>query len=156
DEHEHHHHHHHHHDHPEGCTCGHCHHNEETGEAEEYGIGTYVYYNRRPFSLSEFDHFVARLWPKSVIRAKGICYFSGEEDICYVFEQAGKQVTMRNAGQWYATMPDEELEQFLQNNPGVVRDWDPDYGDRMQKLVFIGQNMDRKALKHLLDACLAV
>ena len=156
DDHEHHHHHHHHHDHPEGCTCGHCHHNEETGEAEEYGIGTYVYYNRRPFSLSEFDHFVARLWPKSVIRAKGICYFSGEEDICYVFEQAGKQVTMRNAGQWYATMPDEELEQFLQNNPGVVRDWDPDYGDRMQKLVFIGQNMDRKALKHLLDACLAV
>ena len=156
DEHEHHHHHHHHHDHPEGCTCGHCHHNEETGEAEEYGIGTYVYYNRRPFSLSEFDHFVARLWPKSVIRAKGICYFSGEEDICYVFEQAGKQVTMRNAGQWYATMPDEELEQFLQNNPGVVRDWDPDYGDRMQKIVFIGQNMDRKALKHLLDACLAV
>ena len=156
DEHEHHHHHHHHHDHPEGCTCGHCHHNEETGEAEEYGIGTYVYYNRRPFSLSEFDHFVARLWPKSVIRAKGICYFSGEEDICYVFEQAGKQVTMRNAGQWYATMPDEELEQFLLNNPGVVRDWDPDYGDRMQKLVFIGQNMDRKALKHLLDACLAV
>ena len=156
DHHEHHHHHHHHHDHPEGCTCGHCHHNEETGEAEEYGIGTYVYYNRRPFSLSEFDHFVARLWPKSVIRAKGICYFSGEEDICYVFEQAGKQVTMRNAGQWYATMPDEELEQFLLNNPGVVRDWDPDYGDRMQKLVFIGQNMDRKALKHLLDACLAV
>ena len=156
DDHEHHHHHHHHHDHPEGCTCGHCHHNEETGEAEEYGIGTYVYYNRRPFSLSEFDHFVARLWPKSVIRAKGICYFSGEEDICYVFEQAGKQVTMRNAGQWYATMPDEELEQFLLNNPGVVRDWDPDYGDRMQKLVFIGQNMDRKALKHLLDACLAV
>ena len=156
DDHEHHHHHHHHHDHPEGCTCGHCHHNEETGEAEEYGIGTYVYYNRRPFSLSEFDHFVARLWPKSVIRAKGICYFSGEEDICYVFEQAGKQVTMRNAGQWYATMPDEELEQFLLNNPGVVRDWDPDYGDRMQKIVFIGQNMDRKALKHLLDACLAV
>ena len=156
EEHGHHHHHHHHHDHPEGCTCGHCHHNEETGEAEEYGIGTYVYYNRRPFSLSEFDHFVARLWPKSVIRAKGICYFSGEEDICYVFEQAGKQVTMRNAGQWYATMPDEELEQFLLNNPGVVRDWDPDYGDRMQKLVFIGQNMDRKALKHLLDACLAV
>lgn len=152
----HHHHHHHHHDHPEGCTCGHCHHNEETGEAEEYGIGTYVYYNRRPFSLSEFDHFVARLWPKSIIRAKGICYFSGEEDICYVFEQAGKQVTMRNAGQWYATMPDEELETFLQNNPGVVRDWDPDYGDRMQKLVFIGQNLDRKELKRLLDACLAV
>ncbi len=158
DEHEHHHeeheHHHHHHDHPEGCTCGHCHHNEETGEAEEYGIGTFVYYAREPFSITEFDHFVAREWPKSVIRAKGICYFHEEEDICYVFEQAGKQVNMRNAGQWYATMPEEELRDFLEKNPGVMRDWDSVYGDRMQKLVFIGQKMDRKEITRLLDACL--
>lgn len=158
DEHEHHHHHHHHdhdHDHPEGCTCGHCHHNEETGEAEEYGIGTFVYYARRPFSITEFDQFVARLYPKSIIRAKGLCYFQGEEDICYVFEQAGKQVSLRNAGQWYATMPTDELRQFLNDNPGVLRDWDPEYGDRMQKLVFIGQKMDRKEITRLLDACLA-
>ena len=155
DEHEHHHHHHHHHhDHPEGCTCGHCHHNEETGEAEEYGIGTFVYYARRPFSLTEFDHFVAREWPKSIIRAKGICYFKGEEPICYVFEQAGKQVSLRNAGQWYATMPTEDLKIFLAQNPGVVRDWDPYYGDRMQKLVFIGQKMDKKEITRLLDNCL--
>lgn len=155
-EHEHHHEHdhHHHHDHPEGCSCGHCHHNEETGEAEEYGIGTFVYYAREPFSLTEFDHFVARQWPKSVIRAKGICYFQDEEDICYVFEQAGKQVSMRNAGQWYATMPEDELQAFLDQNPGVVRDWDSVYGDRMQKLVFIGQKMDRKEITRLLDACL--
>lgn len=154
-EHEHeHHHHHHHHDHPEGCTCGHCHHNEETGEAEEYGIGTFVYYARRPFSLTEFDHFVARLWPKSIIRAKGICYFRGEEDICYVFEQAGKQVNLRNAGQWYATMPEDELRDFVAQNPDVMRDWDPEYGDRMQKLVFIGQHMDRKEITKLLDNCL--
>ena len=158
-EHDHHHEHeheheHHHHDHPEGCTCGHCHHNEETGEAEEYGIGTFVYYAREPFSLTEFDHFVACLWPKSIIRAKGICYFEGEEDICYVFEQAGKQVNMRNAGQWYATMPEDELQDFLSSNPGVLRDWDDNYGDRMQKLVFIGQKMDRKEITRLLDACL--
>lgn len=154
DEHEHHHHHHHHHDHPEGCTCGHCHHNEETGEAEEYGIGTFVYYAREPFSMTEFDHFVARKWPKSIIRAKGICYFEGEEDICYVFEQAGKQVSLRNAGNWYATMPADELKEFLEQNPGVLRDWDANYGDRMQKLVFIGQKMDRKEITSLLDACL--
>lgn len=145
----------HHHEHPEGCTCGHCHYNEETGEAEEYGIGTFVYYARRPLLLSEFDHFVARLWPKSIIRAKGICYFQGEEDICYVFEQAGRQISLRNAGQWYATMPADELQQFLQQNPGVMRDWDNVYGDRMQKLVFIGQRMDRKEITRLLDACLA-
>lgn len=160
DEHEHHHHHHHHHHHdheghPEGCTCGHCHHNEETGEAEEYGIGTFVYYARAPFSLTEFDHFVARLWPKNIIRAKGICYFAGEEEICYVFEQAGKQVSLRNAGQWYATMPEDELREFVQNNPDVLRDWDPEYGDRMQKLVFIGQHLDRKEITRLLDDCLA-
>ena len=144
------------HEHPSGCTCGHCHYNEETGEAEEYGIGTFVYYARRPFMLTEFDHFVARLWPKSIIRAKGICYFQGEEEICYVFEQAGKQISLRNAGQWYATMPAEELQQFLMQNPGVQRDWDAVYGDRMQKLVFIGQHMDRKEITRLLDACLAL
>ena len=97
---------------------------------------------------------MAREWPKSVIRAKGICYFKGEEDICYVFEQAGKQGSLRNAGQWYATMPKDELHDFLINNPGVMRDWDTIYGDRMQKLVFIGQKMDKKAITQLLDKCL--
>ena len=148
------HHEHHHHDHPEGCTCGHCHHNEETGEAEEYGIGTYVYIARRPMNINLFDDFLARRWPKNVIRAKGICYFADETHICYVFEQAGKQVSLRNAGQWYATMPEEELRQFVEQNTDVLRDWDDVYGDRMQKLVFIGQHLDRKAIKAELDACL--
>ena len=151
---EHGHHHEHHHHHGPGCTCGHCHHNEETGEAEEYGIGTFVYYARQPFSITEFDQFVARKWPKSIIRAKGICYFHDEEDTCYVFEQAGKQVSLRNAGQWYATMPADDLKTFLADNPGVMRDWDERYGDRMQKLVFIGQHMNRKEITDMLDACL--
>ena len=151
---EHGHHHEHHHHHGPGCTCGHCHHNEETGEAEEYGIGTFVYYARQPFSITEFDQFVARKWPKSIIRAKGICYFHDEEDTCYVFEQAGKQVSLRNAGQLYATMPADDLKTFLADNPGVMRDWDERYGDRMQKLVFIGQHMNRKEITDMLDACL--
>ena len=128
--------------------------NEEEGEALEYGIGTFVYYRREPMDMVEFDQFVARKWPKSVIRCKGMCYFKGETDRCYVFEQSGKQISMRNAGNWYATMPADEFAEFSKQNPGVLRDWDPKYGDRMQKLVFIGQNMDREAIEKALDACL--
>ncbi|MBQ9655477.1 MAG: GTP-binding protein [Prevotella sp.] len=135
------HHHHHHHDHDEG-------------EAEEYGIGTFVYYARRPLNLGLFDEFVARKWPKSIIRAKGICYFKGEEEVCYVFEQAGRQVSLRNAGQWYATMPQDELEQLMMQNPQLRRDWDDQYGDRMQKLVFIGQHLDKEQITRDLDFCL--
>lgn len=128
--------------------------NEEEGEALEYGIGTFVYTRRRPFMMTEFDQFIARKFPKSVIRCKGLCYFAEEKDMCYVFEQAGSQVSLRNAGQWYATMPKDELEEFKKNNPGAVKDWDPEYGDRMQKLVFIGQDMDRKEIEKQLDECL--
>ena len=138
DEHHHHHHHHHH----------------DEGEAEEYGIGTYVYYRRQPMDLGLFDEFVARKWPKNVIRAKGICYFDDEQEICYLFEQAGKQISIKNAGQWYATMPADELQQLLDNEPGLRRDWDSRYGDRMQKIVFIGQHLDKKAISEELDKCL--
>ena len=143
DEHHEHHHHHHHHNH------------HDEGEAEEYGIGTYVYYRRGPFELGLFDEFVARKWPKGIIRAKGVCYFRDEPDTCYVFEQAGKQVNIRNAGQWYATMPKDELEDFMVRNPGLQRDWDEEYGDRMQKLVFIGQHLDKELIAKELDACLS-
>ena len=151
DEHEHHHHDDEHHEH--GHHHHHHHHHDE-GEAEEYGIGTYVYYRRRPFDLGLFDEFVARKWPKGIIRAKGICYFHDERDTCYVFEQAGKQVSIRNAGQWYATMPKAELEQLMERNPGLCQDWDEQYGDRMQKLVFIGQHLDKELIAKELDACL--
>lgn len=145
---EHHHHHHHHHDEHEGIE------NEESGEALEYHIETFVYYRRPPFNLGLFDDFVARRWPKNIIRCKGICYFHDEKEKCYVFEQAGKQVQIRDAGQWYATMPAEQLQQYMAQNPGLQRDWDEQYGDRMQKLVFIGQNLDKEEIIRELDQCL--
>lgn len=129
--------------------------NEEEGEAYEYGIDTFVYYRRKPFKLGLFDDFVARLWPKSVIRCKGMCYFDDEYDMCYLFEQAGKQFNLKQCGEFYATMPKEELMQALASDPMLQRDWDDQYGDRMQKLVFIGQQMDKEAIIKALDACLA-
>ena len=165
EEHEHHHHHHHHDhdddDHDENCeshhggecTCGHHHHHGHS-HTEEYGIGTFVYYARKPFDITLFDDFVARRWPKTVIRAKGLCWFEDQPTLCYIFEQAGRQVQLQNAGQWYATMPEEELKQFRIDNPGVNRDWDDRYGDRQQKIVFIGQKMDEEAIKAELDKCL--
>ena len=154
DEIEHHHEHeHHHHDHDhEHCHCHH--HDHEGGEVEEYGISTFVYYARRPMDMNFFDNFVCKLWPKSVIRCKGLCWFKNEPDMCYIFEQAGRQIGLKNAGQWYATMPEDELLPLLEHEEGLRRDWDEKYGDRMQKLVFIGQKMDKKAICDALDMCL--
>ena len=128
---------------------------EAEGEALEYGIDTFVWTRRPAMDITEFDQFVARRWPKNVIRAKGICYFADQPDKCYLFEQAGRQKMIRDAGQWFATMPEEELRQMLARDPKLRRDWDPAYGDRMQKIVFIGQNLDKDALAKALDGCLA-
>lgn len=159
EEHEHHHHddhdhdhdhcHHHHHDHD---------HDHEGGEVEEYGIGTFVYYRRKAFDLALFDEFVARKWPRDVVRAKGICYFADEPDMCYVFEQAGQQKTVKQAGQWLATMPADQLAELRRNNPQLEKEWDDKYGDRMIKIVFIGQHIkeQKDATIKELDKCLSL
>lgn len=143
DEHKHEHHHHHHHD-----------HDHEEGEAEEYGIGTFVYYRRAPFDLNKFDYFVGKHWPAEVIRTKGLLYFDTNTDMSYLFEQAGVQRKVTEAGRWFATAPEDELRQMIAADPSIARDWDDKYGDRMIKLVFIGKNMDREAITAALDACL--
>lgn len=134
---------------------GHHHdHHHEGGEVEEYGISTFVYYRRPAFDIHKFDHFIATRWPKNVIRTKGVCYFKHNPDMSFLFEQAGRQKKLTEAGLWYATAPEEDLIALMQQEPGLMRDWDEHYGDRMEKLVFIGQNLDKEQLTRDLDACL--
>ena len=140
DEHEHHHHHHH-------------HHNHDEGEAEEYGIGTFVYYRRTPFYKEAFDKFAQNM-PRSIIRCKGVLWFEDEPESSYVFEQSGKQVQAFCAGQWVASFSDAEQKQIIAQNPDIIRDWDPEYGDRVVKLVFIGQKMDKEQIINDLDNCM--
>lgn len=159
-DHEHHHHEHdgeHHHEHDgeeHGHHHHHHHHHDDEGEAEEYGISTFVYFNRRPFNFDKFDYFLAKYWPDSVIRAKGVIYFSHNRDMSLLFEQAGVQKKVTEAGYWYATAPANELAALMAAEPGLEKDWDPVYGDRMEKIVFIGRNMDKEAICAALDACL--
>lgn len=105
--------------------------------------------------LNKFDYAVARLWPKNIIRAKGLCYFKDDIDKCYLYEQAGVQKSLREAGLWYAAMPKDRLAELIVSDPALARDWDPKYGDRMQKIVFIGQNLDKALIKEVMDSCLA-
>lgn len=163
DEHEHHHHDHDHdeHEHHEhkydefgNCSCGHHHdHNHAEGEAEEYGIGTFVYRRRRPFDQDKFGEFVDK-WPKSVIRCKGMLWFSDDRDTAYVFEQAGVQINATDSGKWFASAPEKERKRLLKQYPEIEKDWDEIYGDREVKLVFIGQKMDKAAITEALDNCL--
>lgn len=165
DEHEHEHEHHHedgeeceeckhHHEHEEEHHHGHHHHHHhhEEGEAEEYGISTFVYVSKKPMKEALFDEFAKNL-PRNVIRCKGLIWFSEDNEMSYLFEQAGKQMSLSEAGYWLATAPKEELNQMIKQNPEILKDWDEEVGDRMTKLVFIGQKMDKEKIKADLRAC---
>ncbi len=148
----------HHHEHDEHEDEEHEHHHHEhdheEGEAEEYGIGTFVYYRRKAFDTKKIEEYVCQHWPKSIIRAKGVCYFSDNTDMSFLFEQAGVQKKLTEAGLWFATAPKEEFDKLVQQDPSILRDWDETYGDRMQKIVFIGQHIDKEQIIRDLDECL--
>lgn len=149
---EHEHEHHHEHEHEEGEHHHHHHHHHDS-ETEEYGIGSFVYMARKPLNKEKFDKFACNM-PKSIIRAKGIIWFSDENDMSYIFEQAGKQVQAYEGGAWVDTLPKNEKEEILKLNPDIEKEWDYKVGDRMIKLVFIGKNMDKKEITKTIDECL--
>lgn len=150
DEHGHKHHHHdckhHHHDH-DHCHC----HNHEHGETEEYGIGTFVYFRRKPFDRLKFEDWASKDYGKQIIRTKGLVYFENEKDMSYVYEQAGKQKNLTENGPWYATLRRDQIEQLLLNDEKFRKDWDQVYGDRMIKLVFIGQHINKGKITEELN-----
>ena len=143
DEHEHHGHHHHH------------HHHHEEGEAEEYGIGTFVYQNVLPFSKTKFEDYISDNFPKEVIRAKGLFWIDEDPDTAYIFEQSGKQKSAVDDGPWIAAFPEKDRKQILELNPDIAASWHPVYGDRMNKIVFIGRGMPKEEIIRALDACIS-
>lgn len=126
---------------------------EEEGETEEYGIGTFVYCRRAPFNKEKFDKFAVN-FPANIIRCKGVFWFADEPETSYVFEQSGKQVQAYEGGQWVASLPAEEQKMVMAQNPVIQQDWDEKYGDRLIKLVFIGQNMEKEKIVEELDKCI--
>lgn len=159
DEHEHHDHHDHHehdeHDHEHDHGHHHHHHHHDEGEAEEYGIGTFVYQNVKPFDKDKFEQFIFGKWPKEVIRTKGLFWIIENPNTAYIFEQSGQQKTATDDGDWIAAFPEEDRKEILAMNPDIAADWHPVYGDRVNKLVFIGRNMDKEAIIRALDECIS-
>ena len=158
-EHDHEHEHHEHHDHDEheghGHHHHHHHHHHDEGEAEEYGISTFVYQNVKPFEKAKFEEFVFQNWPKEVIRAKGLFWIIENPNVAYIFEQSGKQKTATDDGDWIAAFSEEDRKEILAMNPDVAAEWDPVYGDRINKLVFIGRKMDKEGIIRALDNCIS-
>jgi G3E family GTPase len=127
---------------------------EESSEVLEYGISTFVYYRRSPFNRRLFYEFLDTVWDKSIIRTKGVVYFTDELNIAYMFESAGNSKNLVATGPWISDMPKEEQDAILIANPDIKEDWDEEYGDKMVKIVFIGKNMDKDSIIKKLDSFL--
>ena len=110
-EHEHEHHHHHH------------EHKHEGESEDEYGIGSFVYYRRKAFDRNKLDQYAAK-WPRNIIRSKGVIWFSDEEEMAYVLETSGRQISAGYSGNWLASCPKEEQEKVLAEEPEMKKDWD--------------------------------
>ena len=133
---------------------GHGHHHHDETETEEYGISSFVYYRRKPLKVKKFEEFLDN-FPKTIIRAKGLIWMSDDDYMSYCFEQAGKQKSISEAGEWLASAPKSDIDKILKVNPEVAKLWDKNVGDRMNKIVFIGKDMNKEEIIAKLDECLA-
>ena len=142
------------HNHEEGHHHHHHHEHKHEGESEdEYGIGSFVYYRRRPFNRIKLDEYASK-WPRNIIRSKGVIWFSDEEDMAYVLETSGRQIQAGYSGNWLASCPPEEQKRVLAEEPEMKKDWDEKVGDRMIKMVIIGRHLDKEEISKALDSCL--
>lgn len=151
---EHHHHEHDEHDHEEHEHHHHHEHRHEGESEDEYGIGTFIYYRRKPFDRQLLDEY-ANTWPRNIIRCKGLMWFADEPEMAWVFETSGRQIQAGYSGQWVAACSPAEQKKILEENPKIKDEWDKDVGDRMIKLCIIGQNLDKEKISAELDKCLA-
>ena len=164
DEHDHEHHHHdehdheHHHDDPnhvcdEHCHCHHHHHRHDGADEDEYGIGSFVYFRRRPFNRLKLEEYAAK-WPRNIIRSKGIMWFSDEDDMSYILETTGRQIQAAAVGVWLAACSKEEQEEVLAQEPKLKAEWNEEVGDRMVKICIIGQKLNKEEICKDLDSLL--
>ncbi|MGG1660463.1 GTP-binding protein [Brevibacillus sp. NRS-1366] len=126
---------------------------EHTPETDEYGISSFVYRGRRPFHPKRFSEWL-EAWPEEVVRAKGFFWLATRNDLAMTLSQAGPSIEIGAAGYWTAALPEEERLAILEEDPDWRATWDPEHGDRITELVFIGIELDQDAVRNQLDACL--
>lgn len=123
-----------------------------TPETEEYGISSFVYERVRPFAPSRLREWIMN-WPEQIVRAKGILWLATRNDIAQNLSQAGPSIQLGPAGYWAAALPEAEQQAILAEEGEPIK-WDETYGDRVNKVVFIGIGMEREHIANSLDACL--
>ncbi|MBV6644045.1 MAG: GTP-binding protein [Cyclobacteriaceae bacterium] len=126
-------------------------------ETEEYGISSFVYQNARPFHPQRFLEYVSQNFPSTIIRSKGIFWIASRPDKAVLWSQAGGSLKAEIYGRWWASVPMKQRamsESYLENQREIQKKWNPKWGDRMNELVLIGQDMDKKKIIADLDNCL--
>lgn len=124
------------------------------GVHEEYGISSFVYMERQPFSYDKFMKFLEDDYPETLIRAKGYIWFADDDIHTQLFEQAGRNASVTEISNWVAALPKEDMEEAIANYPEILEDWDEIYGDRMNQIVFIGKGYSEKEITEKLSRCL--
>ncbi len=128
---------------------------EHTPETEEYGITSFTYHTPQPFDAVKLSEFFEdeRVWP-SVLRSKGFFWVAADHRVAYEWSQAGGVSSLNPAGMWWAAVPRENWGHPDGERPDEKPGWHPRFGDRVQQIVFIGQQMDESFIRARLDACL--